>query len=124
MYLFIIKKKDMLKKVQLFIGMWSVFLLISANHLLFAQQELENIEISTYTIVIEGFDWGPAVSKVIVEMADSILLTNANDFKIEVERSSDCTELSEDQKFGKLNILQTYVSDHKGKRLQKGNSSL
>ncbi len=42
-----------------------------------------------YTLVLEGYDWGPAVKKVILTMSDTISELKATDFTVAVERSAE-----------------------------------
>ena len=44
-----------------------------------------------YGVVIEGYDWGPAVSKVILSLDEPANSVNWRDYKVMVHRSSDCS---------------------------------
>ncbi len=73
-----------------------------------------------YTLVIEGFDWGAAASKVILSMEDSVATVTGNPFEVQVNRATECAELTPEEAKGNLKVLYAYVSDAKGKRVAKG----
>lgn len=74
-----------------------------------------------YTLVIEGYDWGPAASKVILAVSDSVSVVNGTDYDVLVNKATHCAELQAAEAEGKLRVLYAYVSDGKGNRLAKGN---
>lgn len=73
-----------------------------------------------YQIVVEGFDWGPAVNKVILKLEDTTSKVNGNDFTAFVTRKSSETEISADQSSGQRNIVTAYLSDEHAKRVAVG----
>lgn len=73
-----------------------------------------------YTLVVEGFDWGAAASKVILTMDDSAVDLEEKDFVVKVNRSTQCVELDPAEASGQLKVLYAYQSDAKGKRNAKG----
>lgn len=73
-----------------------------------------------YTLVVEGFDWGAAVSKVILSTGDSLSEVNGADFEVDVKKSTDCGELQADEAKGQLKVLYAYISDEKANRVAKG----
>jgi len=74
-----------------------------------------------YTLVVEGFDWGAAASKVILSLEDSLSTVSGDNFSVFVKRSTSCAELKPAEATGKLKVLYGYVSDEKANRLAKGN---
>lgn len=74
-----------------------------------------------YTLVVEGFDWGAAASKVILSLEETISEVDGNDFEVLVKRSTDCAELSAAEASGKLQVLYAYVSDAEANRVTEGN---
>ncbi|MBX2822459.1 MAG: prolyl oligopeptidase family serine peptidase [Rhodothermaceae bacterium] len=74
-----------------------------------------------YGIVIEGYDWGPAVSKVILSLDEPVTIVNWSDYNVMVHRSSDCATIPANQILGSRRVLAGYVSNAKGKRLNEGN---
>ncbi len=74
-----------------------------------------------YTIVVEGFDWGAAASKVILSLEDSISNANGKNYEVDVKRNTTCRKLSPEEANGKSKVLFAYVSDEKGQRVSKGN---
>lgn len=73
-----------------------------------------------YTLVVEGFDWGAAASKVILSLEDSLSSVNGANFDVFVKRSTPCAELKPAEVTGELKVLYGYVSDAKANRLAKG----
>ncbi|WP_339657430.1 prolyl oligopeptidase family serine peptidase [uncultured Maribacter sp.] len=74
-----------------------------------------------YTLIIEGYDWGPAVKKVVIPMAEKTSKVNASDFKVSVVRSKEGVEMQLAEAKGDREVLFAYVSDEKGNRLTEGN---
>ena len=68
----------------------------------------------TYIAVIEGFDWGPAVSKIILPQPEMVKSADKSMYTVEVHRSSDCQELADDHARGNREIIHAYVSDAEG----------
>lgn len=91
-----------------------------ANQNIVSNKNIQSKDQGEYTLIIEGFDWGAAVSKVILSMKDSINTTSGNDFTVEVERKTTCRTLSPEEATGELKVLYAYRSDEKGKRFEKG----
>lgn len=67
-----------------------------------------------YTAVVEGFDWGPAVNKVILELDEAVSSVNRKDFTVQVERKSECVDLSTEQASGYRRVVHAYVSNAEG----------
>jgi predicted esterase len=78
-----------------------------------------SMAVGEYTVFIEGYDWGPAVSKVVISMGEIVSSVEISDFTIQVERKSDCGEVS-DNASGKRTIVYGYVSDENGNRVGEG----
>lgn len=74
-----------------------------------------------YIMVINGYDWGPAVNKVIISTEDTLSEVNASDFKVEVERSVEGVEMGPDEASGDRKVIYAYVSDERGNRVDEGN---
>ncbi|MEY3053451.1 MAG: BglB-like protein, partial [Bacteroidota bacterium] len=74
-----------------------------------------------YRLVIEGFDWGPGVSKVILTLDEAPPADPpAQDFKVLVEKSSDLGDIPAFMAQGEREVLQAYRSDANGRRLETG----
>jgi predicted peptidase len=73
-----------------------------------------------YKIVVEGYDWGPAISKVILSTGETISSVNKNDFTIYVVKSSDCGEIPGNAAKGERTVINAYVSDEQGNKVDKG----
>ena len=74
-----------------------------------------------YTLVVEGFDWGAAASKVILSMEENVNAVNGEAFDVQVKRATTCVELKPAEAEGKLKVLYAYISDDKGERAATGN---
>lgn len=74
-----------------------------------------------YGVVIEGYDWGPAVSKVILTLEEPVTSVNRNDYTVLVRRSSECSVIPAGQVLGSRRVITGYVSDDEGLRLEEGN---
>ncbi|MFM7628376.1 MAG: prolyl oligopeptidase family serine peptidase [Algoriphagus sp.] len=74
----------------------------------------------SYTLIIEGFDWGPAVSKVVLHGVQASKDTGVADFEVFVTRSTSLGEIPAAQASGKRSVVYTYPSDEKGNRVENG----
>jgi len=81
-----------------------------------SNQQLKDNE---YAMVIEGYDWGPAVSKVILPMEEVVSSARMNDFTVHVERKSDCGEIRNGTS-GDRAVVYAYVSDKNGNIVDEG----
>lgn len=83
--------------------------------------EINQPNSGTYKLVIEGFDWGPQVNKVILNMDQAVKEVNASDFEVFVTRSSKEGEIPAAQGSGKRIIVYAFASDENGSRKDEGN---
>uniref|UniRef100_UPI004048DD67 prolyl oligopeptidase family serine peptidase n=1 Tax=Algoriphagus sp. TaxID=1872435 RepID=UPI004048DD67 len=74
----------------------------------------------SYTLVMEGFDWGPAASKVVLHDLKASKETTVADFEVFVTRSSKDGEIPASQASGKRSVVYAYSSDEKGNRMENG----
>ena len=74
-----------------------------------------------YKLVIEGFDWGPAVSKVILSMGETVSSVKASDYVVFASRKSDRGEIAAESASGSRTVVYAYVSDENGARTESGN---
>jgi predicted esterase len=70
-----------------------------------------------YSLIMEGFDWGPAITKAIIKMDKAPESIDKNDFTVKVKRSA--KELLSGSE-GERAVTQAYVSDEKGNFLEGG----
>ena len=75
---------------------------------------------NSYTLVVEGFDWGPGATKVILPMPDSVSAVKATDYKVRATRNEPGLELAPERAAGERKVLYAYVSDADGHQLQSG----
>lgn len=103
----------------------SAFLILKIVNPLLAMEPvtktISNYEDGSYTLILEGYDWGPAVKKVILPTAVLTTEVNAGDYIIEVERSADGAEMKPEEANGSREIVFAYVSDANGSRVGEGN---
>lgn len=92
-----------------------LFFLVS---LIFVQSNAKN---STYTLVVEGYDWGPGASKVILPMEDSVSTATASSFFVHAIRRTSFADLTPERAEGDRKVLYAYVSDPDGHPLLSGN---
>ena len=81
---------------------------------------LANASDGEYGIVIEGYDWGPAVSKVILSMDEPVSAADWQNYHVRVHRSSECSVIPDNQKVGSRNVIGGYTSDVSGNRVAEG----
>ncbi|MCP9755498.1 glucan-binding protein [Lacihabitans sp. CCS-44] len=104
-----------MKEVK-FVRMLLFFLSISLSQILYAQTSQN----SEYTLVVEGFDWGPMVNKVTVGLDTPTKAVNMTDYSVVAERSHPCAVISPEFAKGNRTIVFAYVSDSKGNRIDEG----
>ena len=73
-----------------------------------------------YTLVVEGFDWGPAVNKVVLSKVGEELSPDPSAYKVYATRKSDLAENAILPAHGERTVLSAYPSDAKGNRLAGG----
>ena len=74
----------------------------------------------TYTLVVDGYDWGACVSRVILSMDEDQSRVDPGDYSVAVKRSSDCTEIEGEGAGGQRTIVYAYVSDENGDLRESG----
>jgi poly(3-hydroxybutyrate) depolymerase len=73
-----------------------------------------------YVAVIEGYDWGPAVSKVILSLEGPVISVKKEEYSVKVEKTSDCGPIPEDRAKGERTVVSAYVSDKNGLFAESG----
>ncbi len=74
----------------------------------------------TYTLVVEGYDWGAAVSKVVLSLDETVSKATAGAYTVSVKRHTDCADIPPDQASGERIVVDAYVSDARGQRRDEG----
>lgn len=106
---------------------------VSSNNIQNSTKESESEEYSLsnvkYTTITEGFDWGPAITKVILDLGetiDSSTLTK-DTFKVTSVRgyyagNSETMKIDEEQTVESVerNVVAAYVSDENGEDIEQG----
>ena len=73
-----------------------------------------------YTIIIEGYDWGPAISRVVLALDTMTTAADHQAYSVLVTRQTDCGELPDDQTSGERRVVYAYVSDAQGNVTPEG----
>jgi predicted esterase len=73
-----------------------------------------------YAIVVEGYDWGAGVSKVILSLGQTVSSATAGAFAVSVKRHTDCSDLPPEQASGERVVIDAYVSDARGQKCDEG----
>ncbi|NAS10584.1 alpha/beta hydrolase-fold protein [Poritiphilus flavus] len=81
------------------------------------EQQMEN---GSYTLVVEGFDWGPAANRVILSMGETVNETTSGNYAVTVKRSAAGVEMGEQEAGGERPVIYSYVSDKNGNRVSEG----
>ncbi|MEX0780147.1 MAG: hypothetical protein WD037_10440, partial [Balneolales bacterium] len=58
-----------------------------------------------YGVVIEGYDWGPAVNKVILSLEGPATSVDGSNYKVMVQRSSDSATIPAGQVLGSRTVI-------------------
>jgi poly(3-hydroxybutyrate) depolymerase len=74
-----------------------------------------------YKLVIEGFDWGPAVNKVVLNMGEAVSAVKPSEFSVTVTRKSTQGAITGESTEGSRDVVYSYVSDENGSRAESGN---
>lgn len=106
------KKITLFNLLLLFLSQWS----LQAE----AFSSNSTLPPNDYHLVIEGFDWGPHVSKTILALENDVTSANASDFAVNVNRSTDLGDIPPNQQTGSRDVMQAFVSDSKGNKVEKG----
>ncbi|WP_139905790.1 hypothetical protein [Clostridium thermarum] len=72
----------------------------------------------SYSTIIEGFDWGPAITKVVIKLNEEVNHADSSDYTVKVERKA---EDSSTGLGGEREIINAYVSDENSNPLDTGN---
>lgn len=75
----------------------------------------------SYVKVIEGYDWGPAVSRVIIPLETTRQSFDHAQIEVMATRKSECLSENSPGLKGQRDILYSYISDSEGNRLSSGN---
>jgi poly(3-hydroxybutyrate) depolymerase len=73
-----------------------------------------------YTLVVEGYDWGPGVSRVILALDESVSAADAGRYTVSVRRSTECARLAPGQARGERLVMNAWVSDARGELREEG----
>ncbi|MBX2875061.1 MAG: prolyl oligopeptidase family serine peptidase [Saprospiraceae bacterium] len=71
--------------------------------------------IGTYTLIIEGFDWGPAVNKVVLSLEKDVSKADKEQYQVSASRRAKQAGVNLPAASGSRTVLHAYVSDATGK---------
>ena len=86
----------------------------------FFQTQAQSDTSAAYTTVITGFDWGPAVNKVVLSSSIDSESLLEEDFQVLVSRSSDTAPIPPQFQSGERSVLRAFPSDEKGTYKEEG----
>jgi len=95
-------------------------LLLPSYHFASDRIIAENDESGTYTLVVEGFDWGPAANQIILTLEDSVSTVQKEDYTIAVTKKVECGAVKMEAVNGERTVLYAYVSDASGQKIAAG----
>ena len=89
----------------IFMGLMTIPLNLLANkdHIKKAAVPFSNND-GEYNLIIEGYDWGPAVSKIILSMKEPTTEVKAENFTVTAKRSYEGVEMNPEEASGKLSM--------------------
>jgi len=73
-----------------------------------------------YRLVVEGFDWGAGVSRVILSLDEPASSARAETFTVFAQRRTECVDLPPPAASGRRPVVHAYVSDAEGRPLREG----
>lgn len=73
-----------------------------------------------YRWVVEGFDWGPAVNKVILSLPGKTKEAHAAHYQVFANRALEGLEIPAENASGMRSVVYAYVSDENGNRRDEG----
>ena len=74
----------------------------------------------SYKQVVEGFDWGAAVNKVILTLDDTTSKVDPSEFVVFASRKSSAGKIAAEQSSGERSVVYAYVSDEQGVKATAG----
>ena len=100
-----------------FVGLLSLSVVAALTHAAGAEGSERTRD---YTLIVSGFDWGPAANKVVLPLGASASEAHASQFQVTVKRSSSLSDLAPERRAGLRNVVMGYVSDSEGNRSESG----
>ncbi len=76
-----------------------------------AQERTSN---GLYTLVVEGFDWGPGANKVVLPLNEAMVEAKSNDFVVSVSREVEGVQMSLQEASGSRSVVHSYRSNSNG----------
>jgi predicted peptidase len=80
----------------------------------------QSTQAAEYSIVVEGFDWGPMVNKVIIALPTLTKAVDMADYNVTAERSHPCATIPAAFAKGNRTIVYAYISDSQGNIVNEG----
>ncbi|WP_425236116.1 prolyl oligopeptidase family serine peptidase [Ulvibacterium sp.] len=79
-----------------------------------------NEDAGEYTLIVEGYDWGPAASRVVLSLNETISSANSSEYEVSVKRSTEQAQIPNEMASGQRTVQYAYVSDKNGHRVAEG----
>ena len=73
-----------------------------------------------YTAIISGYDWGPAVNKVVLTLDAPTQTADFRQYSVFAVRQTDCVDLPPAVASGQRRVVHAYVSDAEGNNIEQG----
>lgn len=83
-------------------------------------QSEKSKEAGEYTLIIEGYDWGPAASRVVLSLNETISSASFGEYEVSVRRSTEHAQIPPENASGQRTVQYAYVSDKNGNRVAEG----
>lgn len=105
----------------IFLGLMTIPLILLANrdHTKKAAAPFSDND-GEYNLIIEGYDWGPSVSRIILFMKEPTTEVKAENFMVTAKRSYEGVEMSPEEASGARKVIYAYTSDEKGNKVEQG----
>lgn len=79
-----------------------------------------NEDTGEYTLIVEGYDWGPAASRVVLSLKETVSSASSSEYEVSVKRSTEQAQIPEEVTSGQRSVQYAYVSDKNGNRVAEG----
>ncbi|WP_299531715.1 alpha/beta hydrolase-fold protein [Ulvibacterium sp.] len=79
-----------------------------------------NEDAGEYTLIVEGYDWGPAASRVVLSLKETLSSASSSEYEVSVRRSTEQGQIPEEMASGQRSVQYAYVSDKNGNRVSEG----
>lgn len=107
----------MIRRITLFCLLCTLLIGATSSASSMAYTSTQENVAGTYTLIIEGFDWGPAVNKVVLSLEQEVSEVGKTQYQVTVKRAAKGASIPGAS--GSRTVLHAYVSDAEGKVMPK-----